>query len=119
MSKDVTKVKKAKGGQNFSDLSVTLYGKTYKLESLPKTQQNNCGVYGLAVKLTRTTAGMNVDTYTDVERSASVEECYGHMKANDWNKPGTGKSTMKKKLDEAKEKATPVELAVLKKLGLA
>ena len=33
--------KKAKGGQNFSELTVTMYGKTYKLPDLPETQQNN------------------------------------------------------------------------------
>ena len=36
-----------------------------------------------------------------------------------WNKPGEGKSTMKKRVDEAVAKASPAELAVLKKLGLA
>lgn len=110
--------KKAKGGQDFNTKSVTMYGKTYRLDSLPKTQQDNCKVYGLAVKLTRTTAGMNLDTYSDKERSDKVEECWNHLKENNWNKPGEGKSTSKKKIDEAKSKATPEELAVLKKLGL-
>ena len=118
MPKDVTKTKKAKGGQNFSEQSVTLYSKTYKVGSFPTTQQINCSVYGLAVKLVRCTAGMNNDTYSDAERSAKIDECWEHMKGNNWNKPGTGVSTMKKKVDEAASKATPEELAVLKKLGL-
>ena len=65
MTTEEVKAKKAKGGQNFNEQSVTMYGKTYKLGSLPTTQISNCGVYGLAVKLNRSTAGMNTDTYTD------------------------------------------------------
>ena len=85
-----TKVKKAKGGQNFNELTVTMFGKTYSWKSLPDTQKNNCGVYGLALKLGRSTAGMNADTHTDIERSTQVDATYNTLKDNNWNKPGTG-----------------------------
>jgi hypothetical protein len=114
-----TKKKKAKGGQNFVSKSVTMYGKTYKLDSLPGTMQTNCGVYGLALKLNRSIAGMNADTHTDEERGRQIDATYDHLKRDQWNVTGEGKATLKKKLDEAKVKATPTELVVLKKLGLA
>lgn len=97
-----TKNTKVKGGQNFNELSVTMYGETYKWDSLPETQQHNCGVYGLALKLGRTTAGMNKDVYNDKERSKAVKECWEHLKENHWNKPGTGKGGVKKADLEAK-----------------
>jgi len=110
------KAKKAKGGQNFNEKSVTMYGKTYTLSGLPQTQQSNCGVYGLAVKLNRCTAGMNSDVYTDVERSAKITEIYETLKGNNWNKPGTG--TRSAKIDQAWADANEAERAILTKLGL-
>ena len=110
------KIKKAKGGQNFNERSVTMYGKTYTLAGLPTTQQSNCGVYGLAVKLNRSTAGMNTDAYTDAERSTKVAEIYETLKANNWNKPGTGKR--EDKLKSAWDKASETERVILTKLGL-
>ena len=110
------KAKKAKGGQNFNEKSVTMYGKTYTLSGLPQTQQSNCAVYGLAVKLNRSTAGMNTKDYTDTERSAKVAETYETLKGNNWNKPGTG--TRSAKIDQAWEQANETERAVLAKLGL-
>ena len=111
-----TKTKKAKGGQNFNEKSVTMYGKTYKLEDLPETQQDNCMVYGGAVKLNRSTAGMNTDAYTDAERSARVDETWEVLKGNNWNKPGTGTRTAK--IDSAWAAANESERAILAKLGL-
>ena len=111
-----TKVKKAKGGQNFNELTVTMFGKTYSWKGLPDTQKNNCGVYGLALKLGRSTAGMNADTHTDIERSARVDETYNTLKDNNWNKPGTGTRTAK--VDQAWEIASDSEKAILTKLGL-
>jgi len=90
------KAKKAKGGQNFNEQSVTMYGKTYSWKNLPDTQKANCGVYGLALKLGRSTAGMNADTYTDAERSARIDETYETLKGNNWNKPGMGGGGIKK-----------------------
>ena len=111
-----TKTKKAKGGQNFNEKSVTMYGKTYKLEDLPETQQDNCMVYGGAVKLNRSTAGMNTDAYTDAERSARVDETWEVLKGNNWNKQGTGTRTAK--IDSAWAAANESERAILAKLGL-
>ena len=116
METSETKKAKAKGGQNFNEKSVTMYGKTYKLENLPKTQQDNCMVYGGAVKLNRSTAGMNTDTYTDAERSARIDETWETLKGNNWNKPGTG--TRSAKIDTAWANADETERAVLAKLGL-
>ena len=110
------KVKKAKGGQNFNEKSVTMYGKTYTLAGLPTTQQSNCAVYGLAVKLNRCTAGMNTDVYNDTERSAKIVETYETLKGNNWNKPGV--ATRSAKIDQAWEKATKDERVILTKLGL-
>ena len=111
-----TKTKKAKGGQDFNEKSVTMYGKTYTLAGLPTTQQSNCGVYGLAVKLNRSTAGMNTDAYKDEERSARVAETYETLKTNNWNKPGAGKR--EDKLKSAWNKASGTERVILTKLGL-
>jgi hypothetical protein len=111
-----TKAKKAKGGQNFNELTVVMYGKTYKLLDLPKTQQNNCMVYGGALKMGRSIAGMNADTYTDTERSARIDETWETLKANNWNKPGAGKR--EDKLKAAWDKASNSEKVILTKLGL-
>ena len=110
------KAKKAKGGQNFSELTVTMYGKTYSWKILPDTQKANCGVYGLALKLGRSTAGMNADTHTDAERSTQVDITYQTLKDNNWNKPGTG--TRSAKIDQAWAVASDSEKAILTKLGL-
>jgi len=113
---------KAKGGQNFNTQSVSMYGKNYSWKDLPETQKANCGVYGLALKLTRSTAGMNKDTHTDAERSAQVDRTYEHLKANQWNVVGVSRDTVrvdKSKVAEIQEKGNATELAVLKKLGLA
>ena len=109
---------KRKLSKDFSKLSLVLYGVTYKVSELTATLQNNCALHGLCQKLIDCTAGMNSKDYTDKERADKVAEVWAALKAGQWNKPGEGKATMKKKLDEAKDKATPAELAVLKKLGL-
>lgn len=116
MEQTETKKAKVKGGQNFNEKSVTIFGKTYTLSSLPETQQSNCAVYGLAVKLNRSTAGMNKDTYTDKERSEKVDEVYKVLKGNNWNKPGDG--TRQPKIKQAWEKADKNERVILTKLGL-
>ena len=103
---------KAKGGQNFSEKVVVMYGKTYSLPGLPETQQSNCGVYGLALKLNRCIAGMNASTHTDAERSAQIDKTYGHLKENSWNAPGTGRGGGIKKAElEAKVKEQEAKLA--------
>lgn len=117
MGKD--KKTKVKGGQNFSTKAVVMYGKTYKLDSLPATMVDNCGVYGLALKLNRSIAGMNADTHTDAERSTQIDATYDHLKLNQWNIIGVARlSKGDKKITDAAAKATKTELAVMKKLGL-
>ena len=110
---------KRKVAKDFAKGTVVLYNKTYAVAGLTDTIKANLTLHGLVQKLVDATAGMNNKDYTDQERSAKIEEVYVSLKAGNWTKPGEGKSTMKKKLEEAKEKATPAELAVLKKLGLA
>lgn len=104
--------------KNYDESTLTLYGATYAVSSLSKTIQSHCTLHGLCQKLIDSTAGMNNDSYTDKERSDRVAQVWNQLKADQWTKPGEGKATMKKKVDEAKSKATPEELAVLKKLGL-
>ena len=59
-------------------------------------------------------------TLTAQEMVTELQALWARLVAGNWNRPGgEAKATMKKKLEEAKEKATPAELAVLKKLGLA
>ncbi len=97
----------------------TLYGTTYKLSNVADSMKKNCEFHGFVQKLIDSTAGMTIKLgYTDAERKARINEVMARLKIGQWNKPGEGKETSKKKIDEAREKATPAELAVMKKLGL-
>ena len=109
---------KRKMTKDFTKGTLSLYGIQYKVSDLPKTMQANLKLHGLCQKLIDSTAGMNSKDYTDKEREAKVQEVWFTLKKNQWTKPGESKATMKKKVDEAVEKASPQELAVLKKLGL-
>lgn len=104
--------------KDYTKQTLVLYGVTYSVSALPKTIQGNCKLHGLCQKLIDSTAGMNSKDYTDKERADKVAEVWKTLKEGSWRKPGEGMSTMKKKVDEAKTKATPEELEVLKKLGL-
>ena len=119
VGRDTKKSPKRKMEKDFSKGTVVLYGKTYTTSGLSDTIKANLILHGLVQKLIDSTAGMNNKDYTDQERSAKISGVYETLKTGQWSKPGEGKATMKKKLEEAKTKATPAELAVLKKLGLA
>ena len=110
---------KRKMTKDFTKGTLSLYGVQYKVTDLPQTMQANCRLHGLCQKLIDSTAGMNSKDYTEDERAAKVAEVWATLKKDQWTKPGESKATMKKKVDEAVEKASPEELAVLKKLGLA
>ena len=95
---------------------VTIFEKTYALSALPEDVRAKCSFHGLCQKLGDTTAGMK--DYNQAEKSAAIDRVYENLVKGLWRVPGEGTQTMKKKLAEAKEKATPKELDVLKKLGL-
>lgn len=95
---------------------VTILGKMYALKAIPTDMQKACAFHGLCQKLGDTTAGMK--DFTQAEKSAAIDCVYINLKAGLWRKPGEAVQTIKKKLTEAKEKATPAELKVLEKLGL-
>lgn len=110
---------KRKMVKDFDAMTLVLYGITFKLSDLPKGIQAKCALHGMCQKLVDSTAGMNSKDYTDDERKEKIKEVYATLKSNLWAKPAEGKSTIKKKVDAAIAAATPEELALLKKLGLA
>lgn len=56
---------------------------------------------------------------TPVEMIVELEALWKRLTTGHWNMEGTAKDTMKKRVDSAVVAATPEELAVLVKLGLA
>jgi len=102
--------------KNHEKAEVTILEKTYALKAIPQDMQNACAFHGLCQKLGDTTAGMKA--FTDKEKSAAIDKVYGNLVAGLWRVKGEGVQTMKKKMTEAKAKATPEELKVLEKLGL-
>ena len=97
--------------------TITILGKVYDYESLPQKMKDMAGFLGFGTKLVDNLAGMKA--YTSEEKLEKVDKVYESLLKNEWRVPGTGNQGMKKKLTDAKEKATPAELKVLKKLGLA
>lgn len=102
--------------RDWDERIVTLRGVEYKYNDLNAEMKDMCGFLGLGTKLQDVTADMAA--YNDKEKIEKVNRTFKTMLDGLWRVPGTGKQTMKKKMDEAKEKATPEELEVLKKLGL-
>lgn len=109
---------KRKMTKDFAKSMLSLYGTVFKATDLSKTMQMNCMLHGLCQKLIDSTAGMNSKDYTDDERKAKVAEVWETLKKDQWTKPGESKATMKKKVDEAVEKANVEQAEVLHKLGL-
>ena len=96
---------------------ITILGKEYDYSKLSPEMKDLAGFLGTGTKLVDKLAGMKA--YTDQEKSAVVDKTWNNLMEGKWRQPGEGVVTMKKKLTEAKSKATPAELEVLKKLGLA
>lgn len=96
---------------------ITILGKDYDYKQLSHEMKEMAGFLGLGTKLVDNLAGMKA--YTLEEKIAKVDKVWDSLLKNEWRVPGTGNQGMKKKLTDAKEKATPAELEVLKKLGLA
>lgn len=107
---------KGKIKKDWKKHTVTIFDKAYALSGIPTDMQVMCSFHGLCQKLGDTTASMK--DYSQTEKSAAIDKVYGNLKAGLWRVPGEAVQTMKKKLTEAKEKATPAELKVLEKLGL-
>lgn len=95
---------------------ITILGKGYDYNQLTPQMKEMCGFLGLGTKLVDNLAGMKA--YSLKEKQEKVDKVWGSLLKGEWRIPGTGNQGMKKKLTDAKEKATPEELEVLKKLGL-
>ena len=95
---------------------ITILGVEYDYRKLSSEIQDKCGFLGFGTKLVDRIAGMKA--YTDAEKIEAVNKVNDNLLQDKWRQPGEGVVTMKKKMVEAKEKATPAELKVLKKLGL-
>lgn len=96
--------------------TVTILGKTYDYGKLSPEMKDIAGFLGFGTKLVDNLAGMKA--YNTKEKLAKVDKVYENLLAGNWRVPGEGVQSMKKKMDEAKGKASPAELEVLKKLGL-
>lgn len=96
--------------------TITILGKTYDYNELRPEMRDMCGFLGFGTKLVDNLAGMKA--YSPEEKLEKVDKVFNSLMKNEWRVPGEGKQTMKKKMDEAKAKASDSELAVLKKLGL-
>ena len=96
--------------------TVTILGKVYDYKKLSPEMKDMAGFLGFGTKLVDNLAGMKA--YSPEEKLEKVSKVYDSLLAGNWRVPGEGIQTMKKKMDNAREKATPTELEVLKKLGL-
>ena len=95
---------------------ITILGKEYDYTKLPQAMKDKCGFLGYGTKLVDNLAGMKA--YTSKEKLEKVDKVNDNLLASTWRVAGEGVQSMKKKMTEAKEKATPAELKVLAKLGL-
>lgn len=109
---------KRKMTKDFAKGTLVLYGITYKLSELSTTMRANCGIHGLCQKLIDSTAGMNSKDYTDEERADKVAEVWATLKTGQWTKPGEGKATMKRKVDNALAQASKTDAKMMLKLRL-
>ena len=95
---------------------ITILGVEYDYNKLSPEMKDMAGFLGFGTKLVDNLAGMKA--YTSEEKTLKVDKVYDNLLAGNWRVPGEGVQTMKKKMTEAKAKATPTELKVLEKLGL-
>lgn len=95
---------------------ITILGKEYDYTGLSPEMKDMAGFLGFGTKLVDNLAGMKA--YSNEEKLEKVDKVFNSLLKNEWRVPGEGKQSMKKKLDEAKAKASNSELEVLKKLGL-
>lgn len=95
---------------------VTILGKKYDYGKLSPEMKDMAGFLGFGTKLVDNLAGMKA--YTSEEKLKKVDKVYESLLKGSWRIPGEGGVGMKKKMLEAKAKATPAELKVLEKLGL-
>ena len=95
---------------------ITILGKEYDYGKLSPEMKDMAGFLGFGTKLVDNLAGMKA--YTTREKLVKVDKVYESLLAGNWRVPGEGGVSMKKKMVEAKAKATPAELKVLEKLGL-
>jgi len=102
--------------RDWKEQTVTILGKVYDYGVLTPEMKDMCGFLGFGTKLVDNLAGMKA--YTPEEKLERVDKVYTALKAGNWRIPGEGVQSMKKKLEAAKEKATPEELAVMERLGL-
>lgn len=102
--------------RNWEEKTIKILGKEYDYKTLSADMKDMAGFLGFGTKLVDNLAGMKA--YTQEEKLAKVDAVYKALCEDKWRIPGTGVQTAKKKINEAKEKATPSELEVLKKLGL-
>ena len=102
--------------RDWEELTITILGVKYDYDKLSQEIKDKCGFLGYGTKLVDKLAGMKA--YTDQEKIAVVNKTNNNLLEGNWRQPGEGVVTMKKKLTEAKTKATPAELKVLEKLGL-
>ena len=102
--------------RDWKEQTITILGKVYDYKKLSPEMKDMAGFLGFGTKLVDNLAGMKA--YTSEEKIGKVDKVYDSLLAGNWRVPGEGVQTMKKKLGEAKAKATPAELKVLEKLGL-
>lgn len=96
--------------------TITILSKVYDYKKLSPEMKDMAGFLGFGTKLVDNLAGMKA--YSSEEKLEKVDKVFDSLLKNEWRVPGEGKQTMKKKMDEAKAKASDKELEVLKKLGL-
>ena len=102
--------------RDWKEQTITILGKVYDYKKLSPEMKDMAGFLGFGTKLVDNLAGMKA--YTSEEKTEKVDKVYNSLLQGNWRAPGEGGQSMKKKLTEAKEKATSAELKVLEKLGL-
>lgn len=89
-----------------------------QFEEFDESQQLSIA-YGIKQKVADATARPADQKLTEDEAKTVMEATYDRIVGGQWNATKEGAITMKKKVDQAINNATPEQLEVLKQLGLA
>ena len=101
--------------RNWEEQTITILGKVYNYKELSPQIKDSAGFLGFGTKLVDNLAGMKA--YSQEEKLKKVDAVYESLLKGNWRVPGSGKESFKKKLASAVEKATPEELAMMKKFN--
>ena len=112
---------KGKITKDWDKLEVTIFGKVYPYNTLPKEMKPLCGFHGYCQKLGDVTASMK--NYSQAEKSAAIDKVDGNLRERLWRTKAVGMTPEEKArqqalrdgVEKAKTTASPAELKILAK----